>query len=63
MLTWLDIAVICFLSFLVPLMGNLALALFIGRARALLTSPTALRRTNIISGFLLIGVGLAIPFF
>jgi threonine/homoserine/homoserine lactone efflux protein len=63
MLTWLDIAVICFLSFLVPLMGNLALALFIGRARALLTSPTALRRINIISGFLLIGVGLAIPFF
>jgi threonine/homoserine/homoserine lactone efflux protein len=39
------------------------LALYNCRARALLTSPTALRRTNIISGFLLIGVGLAIPFF
>jgi len=61
-LTWADIAVICFLSLIVPLMGNLTLALFIGKARALLTSPTALRRTNLISGALLIGVGLIIPF-
>lgn len=61
-LTWPDIAAICFLSFLVPLLGNLTLALFIGKARALLTSPTALRRTNLTAGFLLIGVGLIIPF-
>ena len=61
-LTALDIAAICFLSFLVPLIGNLTLALFIGKARALLTSPTALRRTNLTAGFLLIGVGLIIPF-
>jgi threonine/homoserine/homoserine lactone efflux protein len=62
MLTWVDITAICILSFLVPLAGNLLLALFIGRARALLTSPSALRRTNIVSGFLLIFVGLIIPF-
>ena len=60
--TAIDIALICGLSFLVPLIGNLTLALFIGRARALLTSPTALRRTNIVAGILLIGVGLIIPF-
>lgn len=61
-LTWLDIAAICFLSFLIPLVGNLILALSIHRAKAFLTSPTALRRTNIVAGVLLIGVGLAIPF-
>lgn len=60
-LTWPDIAAICFLSLIVPLAGNLTLALFIGKARALLTSPTALRRTNLTAGFLLIGVGLIIP--
>lgn len=61
-LTWLDIAAICFLSFLIPLIGNLILALSIHRAKAFLTSPEALRRTNVVAGFLLIGVGLVIPF-
>jgi len=61
-LTWRDIAAICTLSFLVPLLGNLTLAVFIGRARRLLTSPAALKRTNIVAGLLLIGVGLIIPF-
>ena len=61
-LTLADIAVICFLSFVVPLLGNLSLAVFLDRARKLLKSPTALRRTNIIAGLLLIGVGLVIPF-
>lgn len=61
-LTWLDIAAICFLSFLVPLIGNLILAASIHRAKAFLISPTALRRTNITSGILLILVGLTIPF-
>jgi threonine/homoserine/homoserine lactone efflux protein len=60
--TTADIIAICTLSFVVPLFGNLTLALFIGKARALLTSPTALKRTNLIAGFLLIGVGLVIPF-
>lgn len=60
-LTVVDIALICFLSFLIPLIGNLILAVFIGKARAILSSPTALRRTNITAGILLIGVGLIIP--
>lgn len=61
-LTWADIAVICFLSMIVPLLGNLVLALFVGRARQLLTSPVALRRTNTVAGLMLIAVGLVIPF-
>ncbi len=57
-----DIAVILAISILVPLVGNLALALFLDRARQLLSSPESLRRLNVTSGLLLIGVGLAIPF-
>lgn len=61
-LTSADIAMICFLSFIVPLGGNLILAGFIGQARKLLTSPTALKRMNVTAGWLLIGVGVVIPF-
>ncbi len=61
-LTWSDIAVICFLSMIVPLIGNLILSVFIDRARRLVRSPTALSRTNFAAGVLLIGVGLVIPF-
>ena len=57
-----DIAAILFVSMLVPMLGNLALALFLDRARSLLASPAALRRLNVISGALLIGVACAIPF-
>jgi threonine/homoserine/homoserine lactone efflux protein len=46
----------------VPLICNLALALFVDRIRGLITSPGALRRTNVVSGVLLILVGLIIPF-
>ncbi len=60
-LSWADIAVICFLSLLVPLLGNLVLALFVDRARRLLKSPDALRRMNVVSGADLICVGLIIP--
>ncbi len=60
-LTWGDIAVICTLSMIVPLVGNLILSMFIDRARRLLTSPRALRRTNVTAGILLIAVGLVIP--
>ncbi len=60
-LTWPDIAMICLLSLIVPLIGNLILALFVGRVRAFLKSPEALRRTNVVAGWLLIGVGLIIP--
>ena len=61
-LTALDIALICGLSFIVPLAGNLILAGFVDRARRLLKSPTALKRLNIVSGCLLILVGVIIPF-
>ena len=57
-----DIAAILAISALVPMLGNLGLALFLDRARQLLSSPQALRRMNIGSGLLLILVGLAIPF-
>lgn len=61
-LGWRDIAVIAALSAVVPLTGNVIMALFIDRARRLLTSPRALKRTNLTAGFLLICVGLVIPF-
>lgn len=57
-----DIAAILAISAIVPLIGNLGLALFLDRARRLLQSPAAIRRLNIGSGVLLIGVGVAIPF-
>jgi threonine/homoserine/homoserine lactone efflux protein len=61
-LTAWDIAAIISISAGVTLAGNLALALFLGRARALLSSPIALRRMNLGSGVLLILVGVVIPF-
>jgi threonine/homoserine/homoserine lactone efflux protein len=57
-----DIAVILLISALIPMAGNLCLAWFLDRARRLLSSPAAMRRMNVGSGILLIGVGLAIPF-
>ncbi len=61
-LTRPDIAAIVAASMLVPLVGNIFFAFFIDRARRLLTSPRALRRTNLTAGTLLVLVGLAIPF-
>jgi threonine/homoserine/homoserine lactone efflux protein len=61
-LTAPDIAAIIALSALIPMAGNLGLALFLDRARRLLSSPESVRKLNIASGILLIGVGLAIPF-
>jgi len=55
-----DILVILSVSIAIPLMGNLAVALFIDRARQLLRSPQALRKLNLVSGWLLILVGIAI---
>ncbi|MFV2002612.1 MAG: LysE family translocator [Paracoccaceae bacterium] len=57
-----DIAAIVAVSMAVPLIGNIILALFLDRARRLLSSPKALRRTSIVSGAMLILVGLIIPF-
>ncbi|QFT61299.1 Threonine/homoserine/homoserine lactone efflux protein [Roseivivax halotolerans] len=60
--TWADMAVISLISAAVPLFGNLMLALSIDRVKRLLSSPEAVRRTNIVAGCLLIGVGFLIPF-
>jgi threonine/homoserine/homoserine lactone efflux protein len=57
-----DMAAVVGISFSVPLVCNLVLALFVDRIRRLISSPKALRRTNIGSGVLLILVGLIIPF-
>jgi threonine/homoserine/homoserine lactone efflux protein len=61
-ITAADIALIIAVSMAIPLAGNLVMALSIDRARALIATPAALRRTNIVAGWLLIGVGLVIPF-
>lgn len=55
-----DITAILVVSASIPMIGNLALALSIDRARQLLSSPTAVRRVNVVSGCLLIGVGVLI---
>ena len=55
-----DIVAILLVSGAVPLAGNLSLALFLDRARKLISSPENLRRLNRISGALLIGVAIAI---
>ncbi|MBK5933255.1 threonine/homoserine/homoserine lactone efflux protein [Rhodovulum imhoffii] len=57
-----DVAAICTVSAAVPLVGNLALAASLGKARRLMTSPRALRRVNVVAGGLLIAVGVVLPF-
>ena len=61
-LTAPDITAIILISAMVPMAGNLALALFLDRARQLLSSPKNIHRLNLASGIMLIGVALAIPF-
>lgn len=58
--TMWDLIAICTLSFVVPLIGNLALAGFVDRVRGVLKSPRAVRRMNVTAGWLLVGVGLVI---
>jgi len=55
-----DIAAIVVLSAIVPFAGNVGVALFVGRVRRLMTSAEALRRTNLVAGWLLVAVGVAI---
>lgn len=55
-----DIAAICVLSAIVPLFGNLVLALSVDRVRAFMSSPVALKRMNLTAGILLICVGIVI---
>ena len=59
-LTGRDTAAILAVSAAIPLAGNLGLALFLDRARSLLSSPEKVQLLNRISGVLLILVGIAI---
>ena len=61
-LTTPDIVAIIFISAAIPMAGNLGLALFLDRARQLLSSPESVHKLNVGSGVLLICVGLVIPF-
>ena len=58
----LDVIAIVMVSSTTPLLGNLILASFVIKARTFLQSARAVRRINIMSGMLLISVGLVIPF-
>lgn len=57
-----DITAILAISALIPMLGNLVLALSLDRARQLLSSPESIGKINRISGILLIGVGLVIGY-
>lgn len=61
-LTLLDIAIIASVSMIVPLVGNFFFVVFIDRARLLISSPGALKRTNQLAGALLICVAILIAF-
>ena len=58
--TWADIAAIMAASMLVPFLGNLLFAAMVDRVRRVLSSGRAVRRTNLIAGGLMIGVGALI---
>ena len=57
----LDIFAIITISALIPFLGNCVLSLMVTQTQHLLKSPQGLRRTHILSGFLLIIVGIIIP--
>jgi len=59
-LTVIDIATIACVSMVVPLVGNLIFVAFVDRARRLISSPGALKRTNQVAGGLLILVAVVI---
>ena len=61
-ITWIDVAAIIAVSVAIPLLGNLAIAAFVGSLRGLMTNPATLKRINIVAGCLLILVGFMIPF-
>jgi threonine/homoserine/homoserine lactone efflux protein len=60
--TGADIAVILFMSALIPFSGNLVTAFAVGQARRLLKSPRALWWINVGAGSLLVLVGIVIAF-
>ena len=58
-----DVCLISLLSFSIPMIGNILMILFVAKVRSLLSSPYAIRMTNLISGILLVFVGISISIF
>lgn len=58
-----DVCLISLLSFSIPMIGNILMILFVAKVRSLLSSPYAVRMTNLISGILLVFVGISISIF
>ena len=59
----IDVCLISLLSFSIPMIGNILMILFVAKVRLLLSSPYAVRMTNLISGILLVFVGISISIF
>jgi threonine/homoserine/homoserine lactone efflux protein len=59
----IDVCLISLLSFSIPMIGNILMILFVAKVRSLLSSPYAVRMTNLISGILLVFVGISILIF
>ena len=59
-ITLADALAVSFVSMGVPFCGNIMLGLMVDTSRTILDTPKNLKRLNITSGFLLIGVGVAI---
>ncbi len=58
-----DVFLISVLSFSVPMIGNILMIIFVAKIRSLLSSPNAISLTNLISGILLVLVGISISIF
>ena len=58
-----DVFLISLLSFSIPMIGNILMILFVAKVRSLLSSPYAVRMTNLITGILLVFVGVSISLF
>ena len=59
-ITLADALAVSFVSMGIPFCGNIMLGLMVGTSRSILDTPKNLKRLNITSGILLIGVGIAI---
>ena len=59
-INFFDIMIISTVSFSVPMIGNILMILFLSKVRSFLSSPNSVRITNVVSGALLIGVGVII---
>ena len=55
-----DLIIISGTSFTVPMLGNILMILFLVKAKTFLSSPSAVQMTNIVSGILLVLVGIVI---